>query len=117
MCMNRNCNNNVMSECRRGCRCNNTTRCNCGKRCICECRFVPRTESVIAVRGPGCINSGGCNSGNTGGNTGSNNVCCGQVSPCGNVQSNCKRRPCDCNCFNRCFRDLLEDHFDNTCPR
>ena len=135
MCWNRtNYNNNVMGDSgRRRCGCGNVAgdrgrRCGCGnvagdsgRRCICECecRFVNgRVESTIALRGPGCIaGTGRC------GRDTANFVeqdfggCCGQVSPCGNVQSNGGRRPCDCRCFNRCLRELLEDITDDGCPR
>ena len=106
-------------------------RCGCGNvagdsgrrcRCECECRFVNgRVESRIALRGPGCI----AGTGRCGRDTanfveqdfGFDDGFCGQVSPCGNVQSNGGRRRCDCRCFNRCLRELLEDITDDSCPR
>lgn len=120
-----NCNNNVMGDTgRRRCGCNDNVAGESGRRCRCECecRFVNgRVESVIALRGPGCISGTGRCGRDTAdfveSDFGFGDGFCGQVNPCGSVQSNGGRRRCDCRCFNRCLRDLLEDIMDDGCPR
>ena len=98
-----NFNNNVMGDSGRRCRHNDNVAGESGnrRRCLCECRFVnDRVASEIALRGPGCISG-----------------FCGQVSQSGNVQTTGRRKRCDCRCFNKCLRDLLEDLLDEGCPR